>query len=219
MTLLWKKTDCFKFLGLFIDSKLTWTNHVDHLCKLIARNIGVINRIKYFIPSAILTSLYNTLILSYLSNGILAWGACSSSNLNRLLLLQKRALRIINFTDFDAHTDPLFLKHKTLKVKDIYFHQLGSLMYQSIFGTLQTTRLLIRFLSGILMFTVTLADKSLIFHLPQIRTSLTKTNNIKYEGPRLWNSFTEHLKSSKNLSVFKHNLKLTLLNNYPNSNF
>ena len=149
--------------------------------------------------------------MSYLSNGILACGACSSSNLNRLFLLQKRALRIINFTDFNAHTDPLFIKHKTLKVKDIYFHQLGSLMYQSNSGTLPSAinAIFIRNFNVHAHFTRQVTH----FHLPFIRTSLTK-KTIKYEGPRLWNSLTDHLRQSKNLLTFKRNFKSTLLNNY-----
>ena len=103
-----EKVDCIKFLGLYIDSKLTWKAHTNYLCKTIARNIGVINTIKHFIPPAILKTLYNTLILSYISNGILAWGVSSLANVNRLFRLQKRALRIINCTDYNAHTGPLF---------------------------------------------------------------------------------------------------------------
>ena len=45
-----KQTNCCKFLGLFIDSGLTWKSHIDYICKIIARNIGVINRIKHFFP-------------------------------------------------------------------------------------------------------------------------------------------------------------------------
>ena len=48
-----KKTDCFKFLGLIIDSGLTWKKHVDYLCTIIGRNIGVINRIKHVVPPQI----------------------------------------------------------------------------------------------------------------------------------------------------------------------
>ena len=69
-----EKTDCLKFLGLVIDSGLTWKNHIDYLCKTISRNIGVINRIKHFVPPDILFSLYNTLVVTYLNYGILAWG-------------------------------------------------------------------------------------------------------------------------------------------------
>ena len=95
------------------------------------------NIIKHFLPYSLLVSLFNTLLLSYLNCCILAWGGCSSGNLNTLLLLQKRALRMINFVDFCAHTDTLFYKHRTFK--DIYFHQLGSLMYQSVSRTLSSS--------------------------------------------------------------------------------
>ena len=70
------------------------------------------NRIKTILMYSVLVSLYNTLILSYLNYSILAWGGCSSSNLNMRLLLQNwgggRALRMINLVDFCAHSDPLF---------------------------------------------------------------------------------------------------------------
>ena len=81
-----KQTNCCNFLGLFIDSGLTWKSHIDYICKIIARNIGVINRIKHFFPGPVLDSLYNTLVVSYINYGILAWGGSSSKNLNILLL-------------------------------------------------------------------------------------------------------------------------------------
>lgn len=107
---------CCKFLGLYIDSGLKWDSHIDQLCKIISRNIGVINKIKFLFPAKVLDSLYNTLIGSYLNYGILTWGGSSINKLNRILLLQKRALRAINFADFRSHTSPYFTKHKTLKV-------------------------------------------------------------------------------------------------------
>ena len=48
-----------------------------------------------------------------------------SSNLNRIALLQKRVVRIINKEKFDAHTDPIFKELKILKLDDIYLFHLG----------------------------------------------------------------------------------------------
>ena len=206
-----KKTDCFKFLGLIIDSGLTWKKHVDYLCTIIGRNIGVINRIKHFVPPQILFSLYDTLVMSYLNYGLLAWGNCTSSNINRLLRLQKRALRIINSTEFNAHTDPLFFKHRTLKIKDIYHHQLGCFMYQSICNTLPSSinSIFTRNFDIHSYFT----RQALHFHLPLTRTSFAQ-KTIKYEGPKLWNSLNESLRSSTNLLTFKRVYKSILLNVY-----
>ena len=49
--------------------------------------------------------------------------------LNRLLLLQKRVIRIINKVEFDAHTDQLFKDNRIFKFKDIYFYNLGKFMF------------------------------------------------------------------------------------------
>ena len=164
------KTDCCKFLGLFIDCGLTWNSHVDYICKIIARNIGVINRTKHFFPEVVLLSLYNTVIGSYLNYGILAWGASSATNLNRLLLLQKQALCIINFTEFNAHTDPLFIKGNIFKVKDIYRLQLGSLMYQLTCNNLPSAIKSMFTLNSDVHSHFTRQASN--FHIPYTRTSL-----------------------------------------------
>ena len=63
-----------KFLGVLIDECLTWKNHIDCISKTVSRNIGVINKLKYSVPTRILYSLYCTLISPYLSYAILIWG-------------------------------------------------------------------------------------------------------------------------------------------------
>ena len=205
------KTDCCKFLGLYIDSRLTWRNHIDYLCKIISRNIGVLNKIKQFLPDCILESLYNTLVVSYINYGILAWGNSPVGNLNRLYLLQKRALRVINFANFDEHTDPFFMKHKTLKLTDMYNFQLGSLMYQSARNLLPPSINTI-FTQNCEIhshFTRQVSN----YHIPFSRTSFAQ-NTVKYRGPKLWNSLSRELKASTKLSSFKRLFKSTLLQAY-----
>ena len=68
------RVNSMNFLGMFIDDKLSWTQHVNYLCSVISRNVGILNKLKYFLPSNILYNIYNALILSHISYGILAWG-------------------------------------------------------------------------------------------------------------------------------------------------
>ena len=53
-----------------------------------------------------------------------------SSDFNRLLLLQKRIVRILAKVLFDAHTNPIFKEFQLLKFEDIYIFQLGIFMYK-----------------------------------------------------------------------------------------
>ena len=106
------------FLGVTVDNKLSWKPHIDNVCKKISRNVGVINRLKPYLPSGALHILYSSLILPYLNYGILAWGTSSQIHLERILLLQKKSLRIISNSSYYAHTDPLFFENKILKINE-----------------------------------------------------------------------------------------------------
>ena len=63
-----------KFLGVLIDDCLTWKNHIDCVSKTISCNIGVMNKLKHFVPTRVLHTLYCTLVLPYLNYGILIMG-------------------------------------------------------------------------------------------------------------------------------------------------
>ena len=57
------------------------------------------------------------------------WGLTYHSNLKRLVTLQKRAVRTISRSAFDAYTDPIFKSLKLLKLENIIFLQVAKIMY------------------------------------------------------------------------------------------
>ena len=85
-----------KFLGIIIDENLTWQNHINGISKTISRNIGVLNKVKYFMPQRILHTLYCTLVLSYVNYGILVWGSACKTYLEKIHKLKKWAIRAIS---------------------------------------------------------------------------------------------------------------------------
>ena len=62
------------FLGVLIDENLIWKYHIDCVSKTLSRNIGIMNKLKYFVPDSILHTLYCTIILPYINHDILIWG-------------------------------------------------------------------------------------------------------------------------------------------------
>ena len=78
-----------KFLGVIIDENLTWKNHVDCISKIVSKNIGVMNKLKHYIPYRILHTLYCTLVLPYLNYGILIWGNTYKSYLDKSVKTSK----------------------------------------------------------------------------------------------------------------------------------
>ena len=66
----------FNFLGLTVDENLNWNAHIQKISNKISRTLGVMCRLKNFLPLHVLRILYNSLILPHLQYGILIWGFC-----------------------------------------------------------------------------------------------------------------------------------------------
>ena len=105
----------FNFLGLMLNENLNWKNHINKISNKVSSTIGILNKLKHFLPLKTKVLLYNSLILSHLNFGILAWGyECV-----RIAKLQKKAVRIITLSKYNAHSEPILKKLKLLKVEDI----------------------------------------------------------------------------------------------------
>ena len=89
------RTEEAKFLGVIIDENLSWKSHITYIRGKIAKNIGIMNRLKFWLSEKTLLSLYGTLVLSYLNYCNILWASNKPSRINPLLLLQKRSVRII----------------------------------------------------------------------------------------------------------------------------
>ena len=118
------------FLGVKLDEHLNWNTHCKELITSASRSVGILNRIKNNLSKNTRILLYNSLILSKLSYCNIAWGTSSQRNLNSIILLQKRAIRICSGSHYHAHTDPIFKDLKLLKITDINFCQTALFMYK-----------------------------------------------------------------------------------------
>ena len=79
--------------------------------------------------NSILTDLYRSLILPYLSYGIVAWGRAAKLHISKLLILQKRALRLMHFADKQQHAIPFSLIQIFFQFKWFISKKLQSLMH------------------------------------------------------------------------------------------
>lgn len=89
------KVDNFKHLGLDIDSKLTWSNHVNTLQRNISSMCGLLWKVSKFLPSKTLTTMYHAFVQSKLQYLVSIWGAAAKSRLKPLQSVQNRCLKVI----------------------------------------------------------------------------------------------------------------------------
>jgi hypothetical protein len=113
--------DCraYKLLGVFLDEHLTFDKHVSHIVNKLNRSLYCIRMAKHNLNYTGLRSLYFALIHSHLSYCPTILGCLSNSSKNRLALVQKKAIRIVTCSKYNAHTLPLFIEHKILPFEKI----------------------------------------------------------------------------------------------------
>ena len=122
--------DYVKYLGLMIDSNLSRKYHIESNCHKISKSIGIIAKIRHYVSRRVLLSVYNSLIVPYLTYGVCAWENCALTFQRKIVNLQKRAIRLIYFSKSKEHTVPFFLKWNCLPaLPSLFFRDYSYLMY------------------------------------------------------------------------------------------
>ena len=119
-----------RYLGIIIDNNLSWKHHIDHVAIKMSRTVGLICKLRHFLPRHTLLTIYRSLVAPYLTYGLTAWGQAYKSHLEKLLKLQKRALRFIYFSERNQHAIPLFIDAGVLPLKFLYYEHLANLMFE-----------------------------------------------------------------------------------------
>ena len=93
-----------KYLGVILDPHLKYKYHIEYIAKKISKSIGILFKLKKLkTPSSILKQIYYSLIYSLLNYNICSYAGTYDVHLNRLFLLQKRAVRLICNINFHSH--------------------------------------------------------------------------------------------------------------------
>ena len=93
-----------------------WKPHIDTIANKVTKFSGVLNRLKRYLPGYILRTLYCSMVQSRLTYCILACGF----NYQRLIKIQKRFMRIITLSKYNAHTGPIFKSLDLLNMKGLF---------------------------------------------------------------------------------------------------
>ena len=119
------KVKNFNFLGLQLNENMSWKPHIDSLSNKLAKYAGVLNRLKRFLPAHILRTLYFSMVQSRMMY-CLHWGFYYY----RLEKLQKRFVRIVSSSKYNAHSEPLFKALDILKIEHLFSQSCLKFVYK-----------------------------------------------------------------------------------------
>ena len=95
--------DHVKYLGVSLDSNLSWKFRIDNVALKVSRTVGVDVRLKHFVPRTTLLNIYQSLKFPYLTYDLAAWGQPAKTHLQKILVLQKRVPRLMYFSENPEH--------------------------------------------------------------------------------------------------------------------
>ena len=64
----------FKYLGVMLSSTFTWSDHIEYISCKVNKNLGLLCRIKYYLPNNARLLFYNSLLLPIFDYADLVWG-------------------------------------------------------------------------------------------------------------------------------------------------
>ena len=111
-------TKTVKYLGVYLDEFLSGEAHCQELVKKLNRANGMLAKARHYVPDLELKNIYHAIFSSHLMYGAQVWSTKLLSVVTKITRLQKSAMRIMTFSDFKAHSEPLHKKLNILKLPD-----------------------------------------------------------------------------------------------------
>ena len=188
----------FRFLGVIMDENLSWKSQIKYVKTKISKNIFVMNKVKHILDYRTMQMLYCSLILSYFSYCVEVWGNTYTTNIKPLVILQKRAIRVIHKVEAREHTNGLFIKSRLMTCIDIVELQTLLVMFKAKSRTLPEN------IQDFFVFTAGNYEhrRKYDFKHPYARTTM-KQMCISVCSVTLWNSLNHDLKACANIHQFK----------------
>ena len=125
---------CIKFLGVLLDSHLSWKSHITELSKKLSRTVGLFYKVRHYAPLETLKLLYHGIFHPFISYGVQVWGLTYKSHLDPVFVLQKKTLKAITFCDIRSPSTAIFCDLDLLTLCDICNLQVASFVFECING-------------------------------------------------------------------------------------
>ena len=128
------KVKSTKFLGVIIDDKLKWTEHIQYIKNKISKSIGILIKIRPYLDKVTLRNLYFTFVYPYLIYCVEVWGNACDTHLDPIIKIQKKCVRVITFSHYPEPTESLFKDLKILAFKKLVIQRILLLMFKHNIG-------------------------------------------------------------------------------------
>ena len=202
-------SDNIKYLGVYLDSDLSGNQHCKILAGKLNRANGMLSKIRHYVTQDELKSIYHAIFSSHLLYNCQVWGQ-SRSNITSVCKLQNKAMRIINFKDFNAPSNPIYAENLILKLEDIIKQKNCLFVHDFLNGILPDCfEDFFSKLNAVYNNIVTRNSSLGALYLPTINTTSYGLNSVTYKAIQCWNHVTNSYGIDLS-NLLRHDLKKKL---------
>ena len=198
------KDSSLKILGINLDQNLSLSDHVKIQHSKISRSVYTLNKLKNIFPKPTLRLIYMAHIHSYLNYCSNILCMTNASIIKPLVTLQKKAIRIINKSEFLAHTEPLFKTEGILPIKKLIDYNSYIFMFDYIHNKLPKT------FDSTWLTNDRFRERELRndnhFRIPHLRYRYLSNHPFVYY-PQIWNALPDNIKNQNRKTKFCKDLK------------
>lgn len=208
-----ERSHSYKYLGVIIDDKLKWHNHIMYISKKISKLSGIFYKIRSVASTKVLILMYYALVYPHLQYSITSWGSASKTALAPLQVIQNRILKCITYAKFKQAVSPIYKKTKILKLSDLHILELAKFMFKVKKHELpkQFNSYFVN-VASIHSYNTRLNQNDNKF-LRRVKTT-SGQKKLEFNGVKTWNNLPNFIKNTHTLPLFSHKLKKYLMELY-----
>ena len=210
-----ERVKSFKYLGVIFDPQLMWDDQISHIASKVSQRIGVIRRIKYYLPFHTLTMLANALVMPLFDYCSCVWSNCNVQNLNSLQILLNRLGRVLLSVDIMTPTNDIMNTLNWSKLNERWREQILIMIFKCLQGYAPS------YLSSMLMFNdsvhpkCTRSQSSNTLIVPNWNNTHGK-RTFQYRAAKQWNTLPNEIR--KNATDMTLNVLKNAISNQTNIN-
>ena len=188
-----------KYLGVYLDNKLQWDVHINNIKLRLSKGVSILAKIRHYVPSSVLRSLYFTFINSHTNYNLLNWGTAPLANIEKISSKIRKAIRIISFKRHDDEPLPLFKQLSILPLEETLQLKQANFMW--------------KFKNNLLP--PSLSSNFRLNNRNQLAVTYNRliqsASHITYAGPKLWNGIPSNIQDKTTPKSFSSAMKAYLL--------
>ena len=191
---------------------LHWGLQTQHINNKLAKNIAIINKLRYFVDLHALKQLYYSFTYPHLSYATIAWGSACKTSLRRILTKQNKCVQSMFFAHSRDNATPYYNLLGILKFENVYKLKDALCTHKILNGSTNISTVFHRSLmraSEIHTYNTRFASK-LNFHRPKANNDYG-TSTFAFVSSQLWETISTNIKRLPYTS-FCNQYKLYLLN-------